>query len=785
MGEEHRQGHASPGLPEALPETAGSPSAPTLLADDDLAVFLEMSSELFSVFNMAEGVVWNNAATAAALGYSEHEMRSIPVSELIHPDDFTSALAMMEGLSGSGEVSGVVTRYRRKDGSWCWLEWAARVDAAAGLVYGAARDVTARYATQAALAASEARLQAILEHSPSAIFVKDLRGRYVLVNEAFLAKLGIERDNVIGRTAREIWPGALIEDADSRVLKRGESLARDDVVELADGSHTIMTVRFPFRDAVDRIVGMAAIATDVTDRTTVESTLTQRERLLDTVVRASPDIVAVMSVDGTVREISQAVSRILGYELTGTQPQRFELLVHADDLPKVLAAQAEVFAGPDRRFDVRFRMRHVQGHWVTLDVRGQTVTDKDGEVTGAVIVARDLTAVLDNEDELRAAVEAAEQASTAKSEFLSLMSHELRTPLNSVLGFAQLLGMDSLASPQEEAIGHIMRAGRHLLNLIDEVLDIARIESGNLDLAVEPEPVMSVLGDAVHLAGPLAERRQVEIVLDAQRCADDAHVLADHQRLLQVLLNLLSNAVKYNRAGGRVVVTVEPGEGNRLRITVADTGSGIRPEDLGRVFEPFDRLGAERSGVEGTGVGLTLSKHLVERMGGSIAVDSVLGEGSSFTVELPGAPAPDRPRMPSVPEAAARPVEGTLRVLHIEDNPANLELVEHVLARAGDVELYAAMYGSLGIELAREHRPDLVLLDLHLPDMPGTEVLDQLRADPRTARIPVVVVTADATPAQVRALRASGVAAYLTKPVDVAELVRVVAMVAAEARVDR
>jgi CheY-like chemotaxis protein/anti-sigma regulatory factor (Ser/Thr protein kinase) len=258
-------------------------------------------------------------------------------------------------------------------------------------------------------------------------------------------------------------------------------------------------------------------------------------------------------------------------------------------------------------------------------------------------------------------------------------------------------------------------------------------------------------------------------------------VLADRQRLLQVLLNLLSNGVKYNHTGGSVVVEGTLDQGH-VRLSVADTGPGIAAEDAERVFRPFDRLGAERSGVQGTGVGLTLSKHLVEQMGGTIALSSAPGTGAEFTVTLAVTEEPGPAR--ATGGTGRKPIgapTATLRVLHIEDNLANLELVEQILARLGAVELRAAMYGSLGLELAREHRPDLVLLDLHLPDMAGAEVLERLRADPQTAEVPVIVVSADATPEQMRLLQTGGAMAYLTKPIDVHELVRVVELVRSRA----
>ena len=748
--------------------------APGDIDDDDLAVFLEMSAELYGVFDVERGLVWSNAAAAKTLGYSDDELSVLPIADLIHPDDLEKATELFRSSTAHTEPAGIETRYRCKDGSWRWFEWTARRAPGSNLVYGAARDVTARHVTRSELAAQETRLQAILDHSTAAIFVKDPAGRYVLVNETFVRLLGVRREDVIGKTSHEVWPGVSVVDDDARVLEHGETFTRDDHVRLDDGVHTVLTVRFPLLDSDGKISGMAAIATDITEATQVEAVLAERQRLLDTVIRACPDIVTVLDGKGRVQQISEASARILGYDLDNPVHGSIEGLVHADDLSAVRDAYERLMSRHDTQLDIRYRARHADGRWVVLDTRGQAINAESGAPAGAVVVSRDVTSELEIEDEMRAAVKVAEQASMAKSEFLSRMSHELRTPLNSVLGFTQLLEMDELPDHQGEAVGHVMRAGRHLLNLIDEVLDIARIESGNLELLTEAVSLEDVVGEAVDLSRPLAERRGVEIALDAGHGQGPLHVLADRQRLLQVLLNLLSNAVKYNRAGGRVDVSLEVADRDWVRITVADTGMGISPEDIGRVFEPFDRLGAEHSGVEGTGVGLTVSKHLVERMGGSVGVQSRPGEGSRFTVDLFLTSEPEPLRVDVEAPGTERHLHGSVRVLHVEDNLANLELVEQVLTRSGVVDLFAAMSGSLGLELAREHTPDLILLDLHLPDMSGTELLEKLRQDPVTADIPVVVVTADAIPGQIARLRNKGVAGYLTKPIDVHDLVRVV-----------
>ncbi|HWJ98359.1 MAG TPA: ATP-binding protein, partial [Acidimicrobiales bacterium] len=370
----------------------------------------------------------------------------------------------------------------------------------------------------------------------------------------------------------------------------------------------------------------------------------------------------------------------------------------------------------------------------------------------------------------RVARQAAEQANQAKDEFMSRMSHELRTPLNAVLGFAQLLEQDDLDEDGRDSVVQILKGGRHLLDLINEVLDISRIESGTLQLSSEPVSVATVIADVVQLAAPLAAADGITLVAGPPP-SDGTHVLADHQRLIQILLNLVGNAIKYNRPGGTVDVSSEPVAGSRMRIKVADTGPGIHPEQRALLFKPFERLGAERTDIEGTGVGLALSRHLADAMGGTLDVDSVVGQGSTFWVDLPLVEGPEerfeRMQEDTPPAQSEPPARDRAKVLSIEDNLLNVRLVTRIVEQRPGVELLTAMQGRLGFEIAREHQPKLVLLDLHLSDMGGEEVLRMLRADPRTAHIPVTVVSADATPGQIRRLLAEGATSYMTKPLDV------------------
>jgi signal transduction histidine kinase len=367
-----------------------------------------------------------------------------------------------------------------------------------------------------------------------------------------------------------------------------------------------------------------------------------------------------------------------------------------------------------------------------------------------------------------------QDANQAKNEFLSRMSHELRTPLAAIMGFSELLGMADLDERKSEWAKTILKAGQHLLQLVDEVLDISRIEAGELSLSVEPVPIAPLLDDATELIEPLAEGRRV--TLHPPRIAEGSgYVRADHQRLKQAVINLLSNAVKYNREGGDVEVAVEPEASDRIRIAVTDTGKGIDPASIEKIFTPFERLDAG-SDVQGTGLGLALSQRLVEAMGGTLTVTSTPGEGSTFTIELargePAAVAAADTEEHAL--VAERTYDGERSLLYIEDTVANVRLVEEILSSRPSVRLLPAGMGSLGLELAAEHRPDLVLLDLHLPDIGGDEVLARLRSDERTKEIPVVILSADATDRTPGPLLDAGAQAYLTKPIGVRELLEVV-----------
>ncbi|WP_073251794.1 ATP-binding protein [Cryptosporangium aurantiacum] len=499
----------------------------------------------------------------------------------------------------------------------------------------------------------------------------------------------------------------------------------------------------------------------------------------------------IVQVDmlGRISYVNQAWTRLTGIPTEDMIGRNAMDRVHPDDHHVAAEHLVEGMRDQAQRTikDVRFLDRDGRPRW--MEVQGKAILNAAGEVIGFGGTLHDVTERRQETLNANAARDRAEQArdraersNRAKSEFLSRMSHELRTPLNAILGFAQLLELAELDHEDADNLNQIVRAGRHLLAVINDALDVARIETGRLSLSVEDVRVEPVVDECLDLMRPAAEENGIAL---GRPTASDVGMIAraDRQRLRQVLINLLSNAVKYNRRGGQVTVEYHPADdaGNRvapeladwLRITVADSGIGIPADRLNEVFVPFERLGAERTGVEGTGLGLSLAKSLMDAMGARISLSSIEGIGTTFHLDLPAMAAmPDSDHPPVLDLGPNGPTLATTTVLYVEDNPANVTLVQRVLSKREKLHLVVAPDGASGVRLVEELRPALVLLDVHLPEMSGDEVLAAVRnhADPVLRRTPVIIVTADVSGGAERRLRTAGADAFIAKPIDVHRL---------------
>ncbi|HUS19605.1 MAG TPA: PAS domain S-box protein [Terriglobales bacterium] len=567
----------------------------------------------------------------------------------------------------------------------------------------------------------------------------------------------------------------------------------EDIYELTyirkDGSRFPAVVSVTaLRNEHDGIIGYLLIGTDNSARKQVEAEqrkLDQRLRDQQFYTRSliESNIDALMTTDpaGIITDVNKQMEALTGCtrdELIGapfknyfTDPARAEAGI------KLVLSEKKV-----TNYELTARAR--DGKHTVVSYNATTFYDRERTLQGVFAAARDVTErqrvereLQETNVELEGAKSAAEKANLAKSNFLSSMSHELRSPLNAILGFAQLMESDNPAptSAQKASIDQILHAGWYLLELINEILDLAMIESGRLSLSLEPVELASVMVECRDMIEPQAQRRGIKVIFP--RFDVPYFASADRTRVKQVFINLLSNAIKYNRDRGTVEVKCGPVGPDKIRVSVTDTGAGLSPEKLSQLFQSFNRLGQEASVEEGTGIGLVVSKRLVELMGGVIGVDSTVGVGSTFWIELLSTlpvQLPLEEDQSSVPitEASAN---GTAvhTLLYVEDNQANLELVQRLIARRPDMRLLTAVNGTLGVELARSAQPDLILMDINLPGISGIEALKILRNDPRTAHIPVIALSANAIPRDINTGLSAGFRRYLTKPVKVKEFMEV------------
>jgi PAS domain S-box-containing protein len=505
--------------------------------------------------------------------------------------------------------------------------------------------------------------------------------------------------------------------------------------------------------------------------------------VLQSVLDSMGDGVAVAGVNGQFLMVNPAAMKVLHVPSFGGENERGERGMFRPDtftpyLPEHLPFARAIRGEAVDNLEIILKADGAADpRWMSVSARPlRDQGAENGEIRGAVLVIRDITEAKYAAEALELSRKEAETANRAKSEFLSRMSHELRTPLNSILGFAQLLEMHDLNEQGMDNVCQILKGGYHLLDLINEILDFAKLDSGRLTVTAEPVIMRDALKEALDLVRPLAADRKVTIrAEDALRCR--RYVQADHQRLRQVFFNLLSNAVQFNREHGSVVVSCNWTPNGTLRIELADTGFGIAPENMKKLFRPFERLDADRTESRGMGLGLVLSKRLVEAMGGSMGAESQVGLGSRFYFELPlSDESVEGPAGEQRPQASFDTPLPSLAItaLCIEDDPLNLRLIERIFARRPGIRLLSAAEGRLGLDLAELYHPAWILLHLHLPDIEGEEVLRRLRANPGTGHIPVTILSADDNPARIRRLIEAGARDYLTKPLHVRKLIHLI-----------
>ncbi|MBI5214144.1 MAG: CHASE3 domain-containing protein [Ignavibacteriae bacterium] len=625
-------------------------------------------------------------------------------------------------------------------------------------------------ARTAELTVSEQKYRDLADNALIGIYSSTLKGEILYVNDTVVRMMGFDsREAMIRSGAVARWKDQNLRQQFLQLLQSDGKVENFENVVLTAGGEPL-TVLVSARIVGEQLTGTIL---DITERKRIEEALKQSETmLLETGKIAN---VGGWEIDVPTMKPKWSLQTYHIHEVDPSVQPDIESAInfYAPEAQPVISEAVENAIRDGKPWDLELPFITASGK--NIWVRAQGLPEfREGKCVRLFGTFQDITERKQAEAD-RLAREIAERANQAKSEFLSRMSHELRTPLNSVLGFAQLLELDELNLGQQQNVKHILKSGSYLLDLINEVLDISRIESGNMKLSPETVLLNDALVPAVDLIQPLAKQRGITIDVKLPS-SKDIYITADLQRLQQVLLNLLSNAVKYNREHGAISISTSLLTDGYLHLRVTDTGKGIPPEKMNRLFVAFDRLESDTKNVEGTGLGLALSKGLIEAMGGRIGAQSEVGKGSTFWFDL-------QLTTQQTESFALAEVEEYLKsktkvkkgvVLYVEDNLANIHLAEKIFGRLPGLKLITVMQGRMAIDLAKQHKPDMVLLDMHLPDINGIEVLKQLRVETTTKEIPIVFMSADATHTQVERALAAGARNYITKPIDVKELLKIV-----------
>ncbi len=798
------------------------------LAEDELRKLsraVEQSPVSIVITNVDGDIEYANPKASETTGYSLEELKGNNPRVLKSGETSSIEYCDLWNSISSGSQWKGLFHNKRKNGELYWESSVITpiLDKQGAITHYLAikEDITEGRKKDEALKLSEKRFSQLAEQSQTIVWEIDDSGLYTYVSEMSTTVWGYTPEEMIGiMHFYDLHPS---EDRETYKMKTFAAFARKEqfknltnCVITKDGRFIwVSTNGLPVLDDAGNLIGYRGTDNDITEKKQKDIEL----KRLSLAVEQSPATIVITDLNANVEYVNPAFEATTGYSFAEVVGQSTKILQSGKTDNSVYQQMWETIT----------RGEEWHGEWINKKKNGEffwenilitPIHDENNVITNYLAVKQDITNRKQAENEIRdlnanlelkikertiqlaetnnsllqeieerkkkevdlqvARIEA-DKANLAKSEFLSRMSHELRTPMNSILGFAQLLEMSDLNNGQRKGVNHIMKSGKHLLDLINEVLDISRIESGRLSLSIEPVQLNGIIQEAIDIVRIQASERQISIEV-VNTSDTNSYVKSDRQRLKQVLLNLMNNAIKYNKEGGSVVIKSEikpksEGESDMIRISVIDSGIGLASEDIPKLFVPFERVGAEKTATEGTGLGLAVVKKLIGAMGGKLGVDSILGVGSTFWIELPQSEShQDKLKKSGILDALESIIsEKTGTILYVEDNVSNIELVEQILtSQRANIRLVTSTLGRRTLDLAVANNPDLILLDLNLPDIHGSEVINLLMNDERTKSIPVVIISADAMPHQLDRLLHAGAKKYLTKPLDVSDFLKII-----------